>query len=75
MELKDILSLDDEVLSEIHHCHLPSSKTILRLPPLHWARLRSDMGECLAERKADGFTLLCFAHRYSSRAENEKPNL
>ncbi|XP_074020124.1 NACHT domain- and WD repeat-containing protein 1 [Numenius arquata] len=63
MELKDILSLDDEALSEIHHCHLPSSKTILRLPPLHWARLRSEMGECLAERKADGFTLLCFAHR------------
>ncbi|NXL09736.1 NWD1 protein, partial [Mesembrinibis cayennensis] len=63
MELKDVLSLDDEVLSKIHHCYLPSSKTILRLPPLHWARLRSDMGECLAERKADGFTLLCFAHR------------
>ncbi|NXY69783.1 NWD1 protein, partial [Glareola pratincola] len=63
MELKDILSLDDEALSEIHHCHLPSSKTILRLPPLHWARLRSDMAECLAEWKADGFTLLCFAHR------------
>ncbi|KAM6331894.1 NACHT domain- and WD repeat-containing protein 1 [Alca torda] len=63
MELKDILSLDDEALSEIHHCRLPSSKTILRLPPLHWARLRSDMGKCLAQRKADGFTLLCFAHR------------
>ncbi|KAM6040322.1 NACHT domain- and WD repeat-containing protein 1 [Theristicus caerulescens] len=63
MELKDVLSLDDEVLSKIHHCYLPSSKTILRLPPLHWARLRSDMGECLAEQKADGFTLLCFAHR------------
>ncbi|XP_014808284.1 PREDICTED: NACHT domain- and WD repeat-containing protein 1 [Calidris pugnax] len=63
MELKDILSLDDEALSEIHHCHLPSSKTILRLPPLRWARLRREMGACLAERKADGFTLLCFAHR------------
>ncbi|KFV73473.1 NACHT and WD repeat domain-containing protein 1, partial [Struthio camelus australis] len=63
MELKDILSLDDDVLSEIHHCHFPSSKSVLRLPPLHWARLRSDMGECLAERKADGFTLLGFAHR------------
>ncbi|XP_025922865.1 NACHT domain- and WD repeat-containing protein 1 isoform X2 [Apteryx rowi] len=63
MELKDILSLDDDVLSEIHHCHFPSSKSVLRLPPLHWARLRSDMGECLAERKVDGFTLLSFAHR------------
>ncbi|KAM7081589.1 LOW QUALITY PROTEIN: NACHT domain- and WD repeat-containing protein 1 [Ciconia maguari] len=63
MELKDILSLDNEVLSKIQHCHLPSSKTILRLPSLHWAWLCSDMGESLAERKADGFTLLCFAHR------------
>ncbi|NXE55376.1 NWD1 protein, partial [Casuarius casuarius] len=63
MELKDILSLDNDVLSEIHHCHFPSSKSILRLPPLHWARLRSAMGGCLAERKADGFTLLGFAHR------------
>ncbi|XP_047933726.2 NACHT domain- and WD repeat-containing protein 1 isoform X1 [Anser cygnoides] len=63
MELKDVLSLDDEVLAEIHHCHLPSSKAILRFPPLHWAQLRRDMGECVAERKADGFTLLGFAHR------------
>ncbi|NXA53517.1 NWD1 protein, partial [Nothocercus julius] len=63
MELKDVLSLDDDVLSEIHHCHLPPSKSVLRLPPLLWARLRRDMAECLAGRKADGFTLLAFAHR------------
>ncbi|NWV01394.1 NWD1 protein, partial [Upupa epops] len=62
-ELKDILSLDDEVLSEIPYRHPPSSKTVLRFPPLRWARLRRDMGELLAERKADGFTLLCLAHR------------
>ncbi|NXS60170.1 NWD1 protein, partial [Brachypteracias leptosomus] len=63
MELKDVLSLDDEVLSEVHHCHLPSSTTTLCLPPLLWARLRRELGGCLAERRADGFTLLCFAHR------------
>ncbi|NWI89563.1 NWD1 protein, partial [Pitta sordida] len=62
-EMKDILSLDDEVLSKIHHCHPPSSRTTLRLPPLLWARLRRDMGMCLARRRADGFPLLCFAHR------------
>ncbi|XP_075759495.1 NACHT domain- and WD repeat-containing protein 1 [Pelodiscus sinensis] len=62
-ELKDILSLDDEVLSEIYqHCS-PPCKTILRFPPLLWARLRRDIGECLAERQADGFTLLGLAHR------------
>ncbi|NXL93277.1 NWD1 protein, partial [Alectura lathami] len=63
MELKDILSLDDEVLSEIHHCHPPSSRATLRFPALLWARLRRDVGACLAERRADGFTLLGLAHR------------
>ncbi|NXF08155.1 NWD1 protein, partial [Smithornis capensis] len=62
-ELKDILSLDDEVLSKIHHCHPPSSRATLRLPALHWARLRRDMGMCLGTRRADGFPLLCLAHR------------
>ncbi|KAM7134751.1 NACHT domain- and WD repeat-containing protein 1 [Macrochelys suwanniensis] len=64
-ELKDILSLDDEVLSEIYqHCS-PPCKTILRFPPLLWAQLRRDIGECLAERQADGFALLGLAHRNS----------
>ncbi|XP_053869348.1 NACHT domain- and WD repeat-containing protein 1 [Malaclemys terrapin pileata] len=62
-ELKDILSLDDEVLAEIYqHCS-PPCKTILRFPPLLWARLHCDIGECLAERQADGFALLGLAHR------------
>uniref|UniRef100_A0A8C3XMF2 NACHT and WD repeat domain containing 1 n=1 Tax=Chelydra serpentina TaxID=8475 RepID=A0A8C3XMF2_CHESE len=61
-ELKDILSLDDEVLSEIYqHCS-PPCKTILRFPPLLWAQLRRDIGECLVERQADGFALLGLAH-------------
>lgn len=64
-EMKDILSLDDEVLSEIYQHGSPPCKTILRFPPLLWARLRRDIGECLAERQADGFALLGLAHRYS----------
>ncbi|CAM4701804.1 unnamed protein product [Caretta caretta] len=62
-EMKDILSLDDEVLSEIYQHGSPPCKTILRFPPLLWARLRRDIGECLAERQADGFALLGLAHR------------
>ncbi|XP_074834083.1 NACHT domain- and WD repeat-containing protein 1 [Carettochelys insculpta] len=62
-ELKDILSLDNEILCEIYqHCP-PPCKTILRFPPLLWARLRHDIGECLEERQADGFALLGLAHR------------
>ncbi|KYO41873.1 NACHT domain- and WD repeat-containing protein 1 isoform D [Alligator mississippiensis] len=62
-ELKDILSLDDEVLSEIYQHSSPPSKTILRFPPLLWARLRRDVQDCLVERQADGFTLLGLAPR------------
>ncbi|XP_025066071.1 NACHT domain- and WD repeat-containing protein 1 [Alligator sinensis] len=62
-ELKDILSLDDEVLSEIYQHSSPPSKTILRFPPLLWARLRRDVQDCLVERQADGFALLGLAHR------------
>uniref|UniRef100_A0A8D0L6V3 NACHT and WD repeat domain containing 1 n=1 Tax=Sphenodon punctatus TaxID=8508 RepID=A0A8D0L6V3_SPHPU len=62
-ELKDILSLDDGVLSEIYQHQPPPSKSILRLPPLVWAQLRRDIGECLQERRADSFVLLTLAHR------------
>ncbi|XP_019393995.1 PREDICTED: LOW QUALITY PROTEIN: NACHT domain- and WD repeat-containing protein 1, partial [Crocodylus porosus] len=62
-ELKDVLSLDDEVLSEIYQHSSPPSKSILRLPPLLWARLRRDVQDCLVEMQADGFTLLGLAYR------------
>lgn len=63
-ELKDALSLDDEVLQAVYRDWTPPSKELLRFPPLLWVRLRRDLGHCLARRPVDGFTLLAIAHRW-----------
>uniref|UniRef100_A0A8C4XB11 NACHT and WD repeat domain containing 1 n=1 Tax=Erpetoichthys calabaricus TaxID=27687 RepID=A0A8C4XB11_ERPCA len=63
IELRDILSLDDDVLGDIYQYWLPPNKEIIRLPPLLWTRLRYDMGEYLVERQADGMKVLGLYHR------------
>ncbi|KAG2463912.1 NWD1 protein, partial [Polypterus senegalus] len=63
IELRDILSLDDDVLGDIYQYWLPPNKEIIRLPPLLWTRLRHDMGEYLVERQADGMKVLGLYHR------------
>ncbi|XP_078077476.1 NACHT domain- and WD repeat-containing protein 1 [Mustelus asterias] len=62
-ELKEILSLDDEVLGDIYQYWSPPNKDIICLPPLLWTRLRYDIGEYLVERQADGFPVLGLYHR------------
>ncbi|XP_060089085.1 NACHT domain- and WD repeat-containing protein 1 [Heteronotia binoei] len=71
-ELKDILSLDNEVLSEIYCLRPPPSTAVLRVPPLCWARLRQDLAQWLEDRWADGFLLLGFAHREFSAVVEER---
>lgn len=66
-ELKDVLSLDDEVLQAVYQDWTPPSKELLRFPPLMWVRLRRDLGHCLTHRPVDGFTLLAIAHRWVRR--------
>lgn len=62
-ELKDVLSLDDEVLQAVYRDWTPPSKELLRFPPLLWVRLRRDLGHCLVRRPVDGCILLAIAHR------------
>lgn len=69
-ELKDVLSLDDEVLEAVYQDWTPPSKELLRFPPLLWVRLRRDLGHCLARRPVDGFTLLAIAHRWVQQGGN-----
>ncbi|KAF5913734.1 hypothetical protein HPG69_017510 [Diceros bicornis minor] len=71
-ELKDILSLDDEVLQAVYWDWTPPSKELLRFPPLLWVRLRQDLGACLARRPVDGFTLLAVAHRQLAEVVQER---
>ncbi|XP_074240537.1 NACHT domain- and WD repeat-containing protein 1 isoform X3 [Saimiri boliviensis] len=71
-ELKDVLSLDDEVLQAVYRDWTPPSKELLRFPPLLWVRLRRDLGYCLARRPADGSTLLAIAHRQLVQVVHER---
>uniref|UniRef100_A0A4W4HRE4 NACHT domain-containing protein n=1 Tax=Electrophorus electricus TaxID=8005 RepID=A0A4W4HRE4_ELEEL len=57
-ELRDVLSLDGDVLAEVYQKCLPPNPTIVRLPPLLWARLRHDLGEHLLERWEQGIIVL-----------------
>uniref|UniRef100_A0A3P8ZG22 NACHT and WD repeat domain containing 1 n=1 Tax=Esox lucius TaxID=8010 RepID=A0A3P8ZG22_ESOLU len=57
-ELCDVLSLDDNVLSEVYQYSPPLNLSLVRLPPLLWARLRHDFGELLIEGQANGIRVL-----------------
>ncbi|XP_027627109.1 NACHT domain- and WD repeat-containing protein 1 isoform X1 [Tupaia chinensis] len=71
-ELKDVLSLDDEVLQAVYQDWTPPSKELLRFPPLLWVRLRRDLGNCLTRRPVDGATLLAISHRQLAKVIRER---
>nr|DBA28324.1 TPA: hypothetical protein GDO54_008709 [Pyxicephalus adspersus] len=62
-ELKDILSIDDEVLADIYQYWAPPRSDVIRIPVLSWTHLRHDLDEYLVERQADGTTVLGLYHR------------
>ncbi|KAI4904217.1 hypothetical protein NFI96_031748, partial [Prochilodus magdalenae] len=65
-ELRDVLSLDNDVLAEVYQSRLPPSHTLIRFPPLLWARLRHELGDHLVERWENGITVLGFSLRQFS---------
>ena len=60
-ELLDVLSLDGEVITDFYR-RSPKSPRVDRLPPVIWSRLYFDLEPYLAERSADGTSLLSFYH-------------
>ncbi|XP_054451988.1 NACHT domain- and WD repeat-containing protein 1, partial [Anoplopoma fimbria] len=67
-ELRDIMSLDDDVISEVYRYSLPPTPSLLRLPPLLWARLRRDLEDQLEERWTDGVAAIAFNNRHLCEA-------
>ncbi|XP_033996817.1 NACHT domain- and WD repeat-containing protein 1 [Trematomus bernacchii] len=61
-ELRDVMSLDDDIISEVYKYSLPPSTTLIRLPPLLWARLRHDLEDQLEERWTRGVAAIAFKH-------------
>jgi NACHT domain- and WD repeat-containing protein len=61
-EMLDVLSLDREVLDDFRR-RSPRSPVVQHLPVAVWSRLYFDLEPYLAERSADGTTLMGFYHR------------
>lgn len=57
------MSLDDDVIGEVYRYFPPPSPSLIRLPPLLWARLRRDLVGHLEERWTDGVASITFTHR------------
>ena len=68
-ELEDLLSLDDEVLNDVYQYWTPP---VRRLPPLLWIRIRSDIGDYLIERGADGTQVVFWYHRQFIESARER---
>jgi hypothetical protein len=60
LELVDLLSLCEDVLSDVLQYHQPPQR---RLPPLVFVRLRDAFGDYLVERGHLGAVVLAFYHR------------
>nr|XP_046248190.1 NACHT domain- and WD repeat-containing protein 1 [Scatophagus argus] len=62
-ELRDVLSLDDDVICEVYRYSLPPTPSLIRLPSLLWARLRRDLEDQLEERWIGGVAAIVFRNR------------
>ncbi|KAM9831467.1 NACHT domain- and WD repeat-containing protein 1 [Neosynchiropus ocellatus] len=62
-ELRDILSLDNDILSEVYKYSLPPMPSLIRFPPLIWACLRKDLDDLLEERWRCGVAALTLKSR------------
>ncbi|KAL3870806.1 hypothetical protein ACJMK2_038846 [Sinanodonta woodiana] len=68
-ELEDVLSCDDDVLTDIYKFWTPP---IRRLPPLLLVRLKTDLEHYLVERDADGSRVFYWYHRQFKETAEER---
>ena len=63
IEMEDVLSCDDDVLSEVYQYHDPPVEGTIRIPSLLWARVQHDLQEYLSWRQVHKKTVLTWYHR------------
>ncbi|XP_055077553.1 NACHT domain- and WD repeat-containing protein 1 [Periophthalmus magnuspinnatus] len=71
-ELRDVLSLDDDVIKEVYKHFLPPSPSLIRFPPLLWAGLKYDLTEHLTERWTNGIATIVFKNRRFSESVSSR---
>ena len=69
LEMEDVLSLDEEVLTDVFQFHIPP---IRRLPSILWARVRRDLDEYIVDREADGTKVMAWYHRQFIEQANKR---
>uniref|UniRef100_A0A3P9NAE5 NACHT and WD repeat domain containing 1 n=1 Tax=Poecilia reticulata TaxID=8081 RepID=A0A3P9NAE5_POERE len=65
-ELRDVMSLDDDVIGEVYRYSLPPTPSLIRMPPVLWARLKRDLRDQLEVQWTDGVAMLAFSSRLLS---------
>ncbi|KAK3582783.1 hypothetical protein CHS0354_035720 [Potamilus streckersoni] len=60
VELEDLLSLDDIVLTAVFEIHVPPFR---RIPPLLWVRIRHDISQYLVDKEVDTVRVFFWYHR------------
>ena len=68
-ELEDILSCDEEVLTDVFQYWTPP---IRRLPPLLWVRIYRDLSSFLVDRGANGARVTNWYHRQFKEAAQDR---
>ena len=68
-EMEDILSLDDEVLTEVFRGTVPS---VLRLPSYNWLKLKHDLKDFLITKDCDGTSVFFWYHRQFVEATKKR---
>lgn len=69
LELMDILSCDDELLTMIYPYHLPE---VLRFPHRLWTAMRKDLGPMLKETSKDQRTVLTWSESVLAKVAKER---
>lgn len=72
VELEDMLSCDNEVLSEVYQYHDPPVEGVVRIPPLLWARTKQDFAEYVTERISYGKNTIYWYHRQFIEAAQDR---
>ncbi len=63
LEMEDILSCDNDCMSDVYQYHDPPLEGVVRLPSLMWSRVQHALREYLTERQVDGKTVMAWYHR------------
>lgn len=63
VEMEDVLSCDNSVLSEVYQYHDPPLEGIIRIPSLMWSRLQYVLRKYLITRQMHGKTVVTWYHR------------